>query len=670
MPENATYKEFEIHPVTGFLDTRSNPDEVAENGYRYVESFRVTQKHKLARQSGWRKFLSKDAYNNADLHDQLGYVKQPVNSLYSAKSLAGFTKMFGGTQNRCYALNNATDNWKVISDDLGGDPIPDCSERRFVFAQVGNVVVLTNNFDKPRYHLIDQPAEDDGQSVAIIRDMDRLNVSKVSVVVAWNNCVFYMNVVMDGERVTNRILWSDYKRPISIYPGTGSLAGRFDLDSGEDILGALPLGDSLFIYTTHRIWEARAVGGTQVFSFTKRYNPGKAGIRVLAYKNTLVSDGKAHYYWGIDGVYKYDFYDSEPQLVDWIHLASSVIFDDINRERCAVHVGGFNIARKEIWWSWAKSGELCPSSTFIVNTEFPFCSFLQEGFTAFATYVPTRPKSLREWILGLCICTLNELDQYGGGFVKEGGFCSVQNEVSCASRPINFTSATSKVDPSDADIISEDYLVPPDANSLAGILGGTTEEDICGAEYTAGECNAGATFVMVSALDNTIKEESEVYYREVCTGFVGCGTYEKRGYRSTLRSGPISMRKPSDDKNVNRFAIEIHPEPASVPAQLLLRIGSASQAADPNNASGRCVIIWEEQDLKLIECLSDVDAQRHMDENTRPNDEMEWPLFQTGRFFYYELTVLNEDVTPKDTGGAFAISRYSFNAAIAPRPVP
>lgn len=670
MPENPTFKEFAIHPVTGFLDTRSNPDEVAENGYRYVDSFRVTQKHKLSRQSGWRKFLSKESYNNADLHDQLGYVRQQINSLYSAKSLAGFTKMLAGTQNRCYALNNATENYRIISDDLGGTPESGCSERRFVYAQVGNVVVLTNNFDASRYHVIDQPLESDGQAVAEIPDMERLKISKVALVVAWNNCVFYMNMVMDGERVTNRILWSDYKRPISLYPGSGSLAGRFDLDSGEDILGAQPLGDSLFVYTTHRIWEGRAVGGVQVFSFTKRYNPDQAGLRALAYKNTLVSNGESHFYWSTDGIYKYDFYDTAPVRVDWIHAASASIFDDINKSRCGVHVGGFNIARKEIWWSWAKSTENCPSSTFIVNTEFPFCSFVQEGFTAFATHVPTKPKSLREWLQENCICTIAELDQYGAGFIKEGGFCTTQSDVICASKPQNFTSGTSKVDPFDSDIVSEDYLAPPDTNSLAGILGSLTEEDICGSEYTAGECNAGAVFIMVSALDNTIKEETDVYYREVCTGYTGCGTYEKRGYRSILRSGPVSMRKPSDDKIVNRFAIEIHPEPASVPAQLLLRIGVSSQAADPNNASGRCVILWEDQDLKEIECLSDVDAQQHMAENTRPNDEMEWALYHTGRYFFYELTVLNNDVTPKDTGGAFAISRYSFNAALSPRPIP
>lgn len=671
MPQDSRFREFLIQPVTGLLDTRSNPDELQENGYRWVDSFRVTQKNKLCRSTGWRRFLSKDVYNNADLHDQLsGYDRQHFTFAFRAKTLAGFSKLYLGTQNRIYAFNNATENWKVIADQMGGPAESGCPERRFSGADLNNIAVFTNNFDPCVYHSVDQPSIEDGeQAVSPIPDMDRLKISKVAIVYQWNNLMFYANVVMDGQRLTNRVLWSDYKRPLSLVPGSSSLAGRFDFDSGDDILGVLELGDSLFFYTSNGTWEARITGTTQVLTFNKRFRPSKyTGDRCLAFPNTLVSNGDSHFYWGRDGVYKYDFFEQVPQRVEWIHKASSIIFDDLS-SRCKVHVGGFNSSHKEIWWSWARQGDDCPSMTFVINTEYPFSYFIPKGFSVFVNHTPFPVKSLRTWILENCICTLGELDIYGGGFVKEGGFCIAETDIVCATRPANFISGIAYTDPIDAEIVSESYLNPPDSDALHALLGETTEEDLCGDEYTAGECNASNSFLMVLVDDQCLKEEADVYYRELCVGFTGCGAYTKLGYRSILRSGPVALKHPSDDKVVNRFAIEHHPTPASVPSKILLRIGVASQAVDPNSASGRCVIQWEDQDGKEIQCLSDVDAARHAQDNTRPNDEMEWPLYQTGRYFYYELTIVNEDVDPQDTGGAVCFSRYSFNAALASRPV-
>lgn len=661
MPASSKYKEFQIHPVTGFLDTRSTADEVPPNGYRRMINMRVTQLNRLSRMAGWRKAFDKSTYNNADLHDQLsGYTREQLTFTHSARTLAGFSKLFASTKTRIYALNDATENWEVISDNRTAD-IESA-------AHLENVVVFTNNQDPPGHYFIDQPLIE-GQGVADIPDLKRLNVTKVGLVIEFNNVMFYMDLVRDGIRRTNEIIWSDYKRPVSLYPSTGSLASRFTLDAGDNILGAMPLGDSLFIYTSLKIWEVRAVGLPQIFSFTRRYNPGKPGLRCLAYKHTLVSNGDSHFYWGTDGIYKYDFYDTKPDLVDWIHRASADIFSDLNQDACNAHVGGFNQSRNEIWWSWARGGETVPSATFVVNTQFPFCSFLDYGFTAFVTHNHRKHTSLRDWLKEQCICTVADLGAFGGAFTKEGGFCSGETDPNCPTRPLNFTSGTTKIDTDDPTIESEDYLAVPDATSLAALLENVTAESLCADEFGEGKCGGKAAFVMVSAEDNTLKEDADVFYREVCTNFTGCGNYQKRGYRSLGRSGAIALGHPSDDKEVVRFAAEIHPEPASVPAQIFLRIGVASQAVDPNSASGRCVILWEEQDPKLIDCLSDVDAARHIAENTRPSDELEFGLFQTGRYFYYEFEIRNDNVTPKDTGGACSISRLTFNAALVPRPL-
>lgn len=659
MPENATFKEFEIKPVSGLLDTRSTPDEVPENGYRWLEYVRVTQQSRVCRQTGYQKAFSKDDYNNEDYHDQLGYTREDFEFGFSAASLAGFSKLFLASKSRIGAFNNSTGNWALIADSLSAAPES--------AAVLNNIVVFTNNLDAPKQHFIDQPLID-GQSVDDIPDLARLKVTKVGVVYSWNNLMFYANMVMDGQRITNRVIWSDYKRPLSIYPSSGSLAGRFDFHSGDHILAILELGDSLFFYTANGTWECRATGGTQVLAFHKRYSAQK-GLRCLAYKNTLVSDGDSHYYWGSDGIYKYDFYETKPVRVDWVHRASAVIFDDMNTADCSLHVGGFNHKHKEIWWSWARGGESKPSMTFVINTEYPFSYFMPKGFMLFVNHFPFKLKSLREWLLENCICNLAELDLYGGGFIKEGGFCVAQTDISCPTRPTNFASGTLLVDETDPEIESEDYLNTPDPTSLHALLGIVVEEDICGAEYRIGECNAEPSFLMVSIEDQCLKEAADVYFHELCTGFTGCGLYQKRGYQSLARSGPIALRKPSDDKTVNRFAMEIHPSPATVPATLKLRIGVSANAVDPNSASGRCVIQYEDEDDKLIECLSDADVAQHAEDQTRPYDEVEWPLYQTGRFFYYEWRIVNDDVEPKDTGGAVCISRYSFNMSLTPRPV-
>lgn len=661
MPQSKKHPEFQIHPVTGLLDTRSTPDEVPPNGYRYTLNLRVPQMNRLGRMTGWRKAFDKTGYNNADLHDQLsGYTREQIVFGHSARTLAGFSKLFSATKTRIYALNDSTENWEVISDNR--------TAAVESAAHLENVVVFTNNQDAPGHYFIDQPLID-GQAVADIPDLKRLNVSKAGLVVEFNNVMFYLDLVRDGTRRTNELIWSDYKRPIALYPGGGSLAGRFSLDPGDNILGALPLGDSLFIYTSLKIWEVRAVGLPLVFSFTRRYNPGKPGLRCLAYKNTLVSNGDSHFYWAQDGIYKFDFYDTKPERVEWIHLGSADIFRDLNQDACNAHVGGFNQQRHEIWWSWARGGETVPSQTFVVNTQYPFCSFVDSGFTSFISHNHRKHKSLRDWLKEMCICTVADLAAYGGAFEKEGGFCLGETDPNCPTRPLNFTSGATKVDTDDPTIESEDYLAVPDATSLAALLASVTEESICEDELVEGKCGGTAAFVMVSAHDNTLKEDCECYYRETCVGFTGCGTYEKRGYRSLARSGALSLGKPGDDKELVRMAAEIHAEPSSVPAQFILRIGIASQAADPNSASGRCVILWSEEEPRDIDCLSDVDAARHIAENTRPSDQFEFGLYQVGRYLYYEFEIVNKKVTPEDTGGACSISRFTFNAALLTRPL-
>lgn len=674
MPENAGRKTIDF-PAKGILDTRSLPDEVRFDHYRWVEACELTEKQRLCRATGYQRLLSGDPYNNEDLHDRLGYARQQISSGFQAETVAGFSKLFVATQNQVFAKSNSTGNWQRIWDTLGGDPESGVSEKKLMYAQVGDIVVMTNNFDKPVYHVIDQPPETNGQFVSLINDLESLNITKVGVVVEWGGVVFYMNLVEDGVKQSNRIVWSDLRRPLALIPKTGSLAGAVTLNPGEVILNAKPLDNVLLVYTNKRIVIGTPGSVEQPFIFDKRYTPaqGSNNEDLLAFKFTLVSTGAEHLYFGKDGIYKFSLFDPAPVRVEWLHQSTSIIFDDINLERCNVHVAGYETKKKRIWWSWARANESTPSMTIRVTVDAtrPFVDLRMKGYPCFFNYEPDALMSLRRFLLDQCICTLAELDTYGlnASDQHEGGLCYAESDVACETRPANFYSGTNQEIIIDAEetIEVEDYTGSPDADSLFSRLGGATIEDLCAAEYSSNECNAASIFCFSAADDMCLKQATAVYYEEKCIGFEGCGVYERLGYRSLIRSGALHFQKKHDNKVLHYFGIDYVAGVAVEPSQLILSIDVSSQPVDPNTASGRCVILWEEQDPQKLECQSDADAAQHIRDNTRPDLPIEYGLLQTGNFLYYELEIVNTEVDPEDTGGEVCFSSWAMTVEYKPR---
>src|SRR4029077_16902801 len=87
----------------------------------------------------------------------------------------------------------------------------------------------------------------------------------------------------------------------------------------------------------------------------------------------------------------------------------------------------------------------------------------------------------------------------------------------------------------DGDISTEDWTQDePDPDSLWASLDGLTPQDLCDEELTSDQCDAVLLLIMVSAEDNTIKQQTSVFYREKVTDRGGCGTYAKNGYRSRV----------------------------------------------------------------------------------------------------------------------------------------
>lgn len=430
-------KTFTLQPVAGPLDMTSSADAVPFGGYRYVENFETNpQDKKMRRMTGYQRLLPTEAYENADLHYRYGLPRQHLTFGFEAKTPAGFTKLYAATQNTLFAKNNATQHWQVIWDGFGGDPnLNGCSEVILQAANVNSTVLFSNDFDEPVYHVIDQPANGDGAFVQPIPDFQELNITRVGFLYAWNNLVIAANIVMDGIRQTNLVLWSDYKKPLSYVPNKeSSLAGRKFLAYGEVVLGAAELADALLLYTSRGIWELRvsnvvdAEGNAEVISFTKRYTPDKAGSRCLKFKRTLVSTGDDHYYAGEDGIYRYNFYLPRPEVEEWSRRAASHLFINgtLNKSRCSVHCAGYDTAKKAYWFSYSKAGEVCNSETLVMNTETHFSSVVKEGYSFFLNYNPRTLKSLRQWLIENCICALGSLPALDK--------CIADAESTCADR--------------------------------------------------------------------------------------------------------------------------------------------------------------------------------------------------------------------------------------------
>lgn len=658
-------KTIDIPSLTGPLDTRSLAPHVKLGEWRHILNAWVNAENSLCRVPGWDKLLTRANYNNQDLHDQLLTLtekasRQPITFLFEATSQRKNTMLLAGTGEVIYALNNGTGNWKVISDQVG------TTSDRWKAAQVFDTVVFTNGKDPLIYWQFDQGITDTGdQSVAQIPDLQNtLKITKAGVVVAWKDHLILMNVVVNGTVKSNGIYWSNYQRPLDLVPSDISTAGAFELDSGETILGAMELGSRLIIYTDKNIWEASATGNEVVFVFAKRYTP-KQSECCLFYPRTLISIGNQHVYAGVDGIYYYNLFQDKPQRIEWIHRASGRMFSDINRADCEAHVAGYNSERKELMFSYATGDSAVPTETFVLKPDFKFAYYLDRGLSAMVNYVLKEPgQILRDFLLEQCICSEEDFVTYWGGFAKEGGYCTTPPDLTVDCEE-GIPASIYTVNPKELEegLETEDYdQVGATEDSLCAqlaFIGQTTLNQLCEAESRVDECRSGLRFVVADSIDYCLKELSENYYRETTVGFSGCGSYSRRGYRTLLRSGPINAGLTKADKEWTRFQIEMDPALQSTPSQVKLRIGNHSQALDPNNDS--CGIVWEDQELKDMECQTDFNAVQHAANNTRPDGTFEWPLYNEGRNLYFEIEILNNKSSPVDTGGSCCFSRIAID---------
>lgn len=688
-------KPLDWFPMAGIWDNRSIPSQMPPTSYRRMLNVWVPSANMLARRYGWEKLFSiEEDYNNPDLHDQLLSLqtyyevlddtvdpteilslpnaacdtdiltrdtgRQPITMLHSFESTQRGRTLIAGTESRIYALNEKTGNWRLIADGLGeGIDDGSCPRRRFYVSTNTNTAIFVNDYNKVLYWKYGSgPNGCDQQSVRPIPELDLIRVTRASVTWTWKYVSFIANVEMDGNRFANRIIWSDYQDPLSWDPSkANSIANQVDLDYGETVLGGAELGDFFFIFTDKRIWQL-SVKPDGTFNFTHRYTPDKTGEKCLFYRNTLISSGESIYYFGKDGFYSFSQYRPAPERLDIPHLGTANIFNEkrtgtISPAYCDNHVAGFNPNTKEILISWVPKTSTSgfPTSTFVYNTEYDATSEIDHGFTVFCSHQSDARGTLRDYLLEICACTMEELIDNGSSWIKEG----LPRSTVVDDCP-TFNSVYTNV----ALVVDGSSLEDPDADPDDGALCHAFDKIV---NLCAG-CPADFTFIGACAVDWCLKQFTFVYSRERCTnptdvgvtsdeGYTASiGDYELDGYLTRLTSMAINYRDTRRDKILRRFDLEGIADAQDEPSTLSLQIGQSHQVVDPLD-DRNCGIIWHEQDDKLLQCQS-VSVATHRAQGSRPNENYEWPLYLESLYFYFDIQI-------DGTGGGFEMSRITMD---------
>jgi hypothetical protein len=586
-----------VAPLTGVLDVRSEPDNMEAGSLRYRQNFQTVNAKTLRRGFGWSKLLSKPQYNNTDLHDQLltfaGTTREPITMLKEVESSAKVRAVFAATQSRVLKLHEYTGNWQLIGSGFGGGAGTDCSGPRFQCDILGDYVIVTNGYDAPRYHIIEQAPNEDGSLLSIIPDLDFIGLTVARKVWVWNNVVFFADVVMDGAKKSNRIIWSDYNSPLSFDSSVlGTITGFFDLDFGEVILGGRESSNSFLIYTDKRVWmmSVNQSGAGNPFVFQKL--PGFAPdnpVGCLFYENTLVSVGDGHIYAGRDRLYYFNQFIGVPEPLEWAHLADAVAYENIRSDVCEAHVAAYHNKgdANEIYLSFLTTNSTngCPDITLRINRTYKTVDIIDSGFTAFCPHRPQSTPTVRDMLVSFGVCTVAELTAEGNGWVNEGLPNPLPSQTSDTTPTCIYTTKSLTV----GDVEVEDYTqASPDADSLCSLL------DASG--LTACEaCDSPAILIGAHSGDWCLKQIGDVFYRERCanptavgtTGDYGytssVGTYILDGYDSIIRFAPAY----APEMLVQAVKLTLNHLPApNTNSTISLRIGQATEMpehdADPS----------------------------------------------------------------------------------------
>lgn len=583
------------------------PELMAAGSVRLRENLSLSTGRPQRRQ-GFEKLLTKSGYNNEDYHDQMlgaqfyygdqeplaasaddvfqypspscltalkirDNPREYVTLIFEVNSTTGYRKLIIGTQSRLVELDEFNGSWRILADGLGG-PTRDDLSVRFRAAQLKDTVIFTNDYDPPlSYKVGDRIQGCDLRATRKIADLETIKLTRAKEVAVFGDCIFLLNVVLDGGRNESAYIWSDLNDGTAYDPARlNSIAALQSLPFGNRILRAGILLNQLVVYASRGIFSvAPEFASSETKTWTALFeSPDGSGM--LVYPSSLVNSGDAHYYMGADGIYKIDRFSYKPERMDWLHKASGLMFSELNAEACGAHVGGYwsqastdgRDREKELRWSWAKRGSEIPYRTLCVQPDYKHVDVEDHGYTAFGTYRSFPGISAKDFFRNYCVCSATELSDDS---IKEG---RPIHAVTCEAVPtVLVTNASSGVyflyewpqgnslDPDGADIPStyggfavnkdlilegrnmgtalipisdegtvtyaqnsdgaaigietEDYDAVPIAASLCAALNGITLGELC-----PSSCPTAPLFVAASARDRCLKQLGDCYSREIC----------------------------------------------------------------------------------------------------------------------------------------------------------
>jgi hypothetical protein len=284
----------------------------------------------------------------------------------------------------------------------------------------------------------------------------------------------------------------------------------------------------------------------------------------------------------------------------------------------------------------------------VINVAAQFAYTLPWGFGMFVNYVSDNRPSLRDWLLGLCACSLSDLQSLNVPIVKEG----LLPPIECPP-PGGFIPQciyTKNLRTLRNGVQEEDSGWPQaDEDSLCALLNGKTLDDYCNL------CDATPYFIGSSVDDFCLKLVGEGYVREQCTNtdtptgpgtsypnvggtyFSFPGTYTGIGYYSIMR-GAANDFGSRLNKVIKRMIVELKAAEMTVPCVLQLRIGKSYQCVDPN-ATGVGGVIWAPPDRQPFQNPDTETAEELEAENLIPGLGVEFALDQQALWLYWELTI-------------------------------
>ena len=129
---------------------------------------------------------------------------------------------------------------------------------------------------------------------------------RCKVLRSFNGFLVAFNITKASTTFPTMVKWSDLKvggsNPDWDITNPSLLAGENTLaDMPSEIVDALALRNSLYIYSRNQIWRMDFIGGNDVFSFNRVFD--KVG---LINSNAVVEAEGRHYCFGLDDIYTHD----------------------------------------------------------------------------------------------------------------------------------------------------------------------------------------------------------------------------------------------------------------------------------------------------------------------------------------------------------------------------